>query len=93
MIPSIRRHVSDLRDHVGLLNQQKCVGDQFSWFKSLGGLLCSTTVVCKRIVFITNASEKDVLFKAKFSLVRLLTFGLFHNRLLDPVGSRFKGER
>ena len=31
--------------------------------------------------------------KAKFSLVRLLTFGLFQNRLLDPVGSRIKGER
>ena len=67
------------RDHVRLLNQQKCVQDQFSWFKSLGGLLCSTTVVCKRIVFIMNAS-KD--FNAKYSLVRLLTFVLFQNRLL-----------
>ena len=50
---------SDLSDHVGLLNQQKCVEDQFSWFESLGRLLCSTTVLCKRIVFAVNASEKD----------------------------------
>ena len=38
----------------------------------------STTVWCKRIVFAMNASEKDVLFTAKYiTLVRLLTFGLF----------------
>ena len=43
-------------------------------------------------MFITNASEKDVLFKAKFSLVRLLTFGLFQSRLLDPAGSPLKEE-
>ena len=60
--------LSDLRDHVGLLNQQKCVEDQFSWFESLGGLLCSTTVLCKRIVFAMNASEKDVIFSAKYHL-------------------------
>ena len=45
-------------------------------------------MVCKRIVFITNASEKDVLFEAKFSLVRLLTFGLFQplDRALKEEG-------
>ena len=32
-----RPPLSDLRDHVGLVKQQKCVEDQFSWFKSLGG--------------------------------------------------------
>ena len=34
----------------------------------LGGLLCSTTVLCKRIVFAMNASEKDVIFSAKYHL-------------------------
>ena len=43
-------------------------------------------------LFIANASEIDVLFNAKYSLVRLLTFGLFQNRLLDPAGSRIKEE-
>ena len=57
-----------------------------------GGLLCSTTVVCKRIVFIMKVS-KD--FNAKYSLVRLLTFVLFQNRLLlnnDSAESRIKEE-
>ena len=69
--------------------------DQFSWFKSLSGLLCSTTVVCKRIAFVLNSSEKDVLLNVKYSLVRLLTFGLFQNRLRmnnDSPGSRIKEE-
>ena len=84
-----------MRDHMRLLNQSKCVQDQFSWFKSLGGLLCSTTVVsvvCKRIVFIMNASKE---FNSKYSLVRLVTFVLFQNRLLlnnDSAGSRIKEE-
>ena len=77
---------------MGLLNQYKCVEDQFSWFKSLSGLLCSTTVVCKQIVFIMNAPDKDVLFNTKYSLLRLLTLGLFQNRLLDSAGSRIKEE-
>ena len=55
--------------------------------------VCSTAVLSKRIVLITNASEKDVFFKATFSLVRLLTFGLFQNRLLDPSGLCIKGGR
>jgi len=66
--------------------------DQFCWFKSVGGLLCSTTVVWKQIVFMMNASDKDVLFNAKYSLVRLLTLGLFQNRLLDSAGSHIKEE-
>ena len=73
-----------------LVTYVKGVEDPFSWFKSLGGLLCSTTVVCKGIVFIMKAS-KD--FNAKYSLVRLLTFVLFQNRLLlnnDSAGSRIK---
>ena len=40
-------------------------------------------------------SLKDVLFNAKYSLVRLLTFGLFQNRLRlnnDSAGSRFEEE-
>ena len=49
-------------------------------------------MVCKGIVFIMKAS-KD--FNAKYSLVRLLTFVLFQNRLLlnnDSAGSRIKEE-
>ena len=39
-------------------------------------------------MFITNASEKDVFFEAKFSLVRLLTFALFQplDRALKEEG-------
>ena len=36
--------------------------------------------------------RKDVFFNAKYSLVTLLTFGLFQNRLLDSAGTRIKEE-
>ena len=52
-------------------------------------------MVCKRIVFVLYSSEKDVLLNVKYSLVRLLTFGLFQNRLRmnnDSPGSRIKEE-
>ena len=51
--------------------------------------------MCKRIVFEINASKKDVLFNAKYSLVRFLTFGLFQNGLQlnnDSAGSRIEDE-
>ena len=68
--------LSDLPDHVGFLNQQKCVEDQFSWFESLGGLLCSTTVLGKRSLC-NESIRKRYYFQRKISLVRLLTFNLF----------------
>ena len=47
-------------------------------------------MVSKRIVFITNASEKDVLFKAKFSLVRLLHLACFKIDCLTPLDRALK---
>ena len=43
----------------------------------LGGLLCSTTVLCTRIVLAMNASEKDVIFNAKYHLWRCLHLASF----------------
>ena len=48
--------------------------------------------MCKGIVFIMNACKE---FNSKYSLVRLVTFVLFQNRLLlnnDSAGSRIKEE-
>ena len=87
--------LSDLRDHVGLLNQQKCAEGQFSWFESLRGLR-AVRQCCVNGLSLQWMHPKKMLFSAQNITCEVAYIWLVSNRLRlnnDSAGSHITGGR